>query len=136
MKLIACIDDLNGMCFNGRRQSRDRAVVSYISKIVGNRPLWTAPSSVSLFDNRDLTIKAADDFLEKAGTDDFCFAETNDVTQYINACRMVYLFRWNREYPADLYFPAECLQEEFQQLECVEFQGFSHPQLTLEVYAR
>ena len=40
MKIIACLDDNNGLLFNNRRQSRDRVVIEDILKDCHNSKLW------------------------------------------------------------------------------------------------
>ena len=39
MKIIACLDDNNGLLFNNRRQSRDRVVIEDILKDCHNSKL-------------------------------------------------------------------------------------------------
>ena len=40
MKIFICLDDNNGMMFNGRRQSRDEAVVKDILDFAGEEKVW------------------------------------------------------------------------------------------------
>ena len=43
------------------------------------------------------------------------------------------LYRWNRHYPADLHLPRE-LPEQRLLVQVTEFPGFSHENITREVY--
>ena len=49
MIVIVCVDQRNGLAFNGRRQSRDRMVAADILKESAGRRLWMTPSSLRLF---------------------------------------------------------------------------------------
>ena len=49
MILIACVDGRNGMAFNRRRQSRDRAVRADLLAEIGERPLWVNAATARQF---------------------------------------------------------------------------------------
>ena len=134
MILIVCIDERGGMMFNNRRQSRDKAVIDRIVEIVQGSKLWLSSYSKSLFDQVAILLEVDDNFLQKAGNGEFCFAENADITQYTPKIEKLYLFRWNRHYPANLYFPLDL--GEFKQIARSEFTGNSHEKITLEVYER
>ena len=40
MKIIVCVDNQNGMMFNHRRQSQDRALRKRILELTGGKKLW------------------------------------------------------------------------------------------------
>ena len=44
------------------------------------------------------------DFLECAGPEDCCFVEDSLLLPYESKINRIVLYRWNRKYPADLYF--------------------------------
>ena len=134
MILIVCIDDKGGMMFNNRRQSRDKVVISKIAEITQGSKLWLNDYSKSLFDQVIIPLAVDDDFLQKAGYGEFCFAENADIAQYTLKIEKLYLFRWNRHYPADYYFPLDLA--EFKLIARSEFMGNSHEKITLEVYER
>lgn len=136
MKLIVCLDDRNGMLFNKRRQSADRVLSQRILELVGEGFLWMNGYSRKLFDETAENIRVDDRFLELAGKNDYCFAENVDVTSYINRADTVMLFRWNRAYPADMYFPMELITGSWKKVESIEFAGSSHEKITQEVYER
>lgn len=133
MKLIVCLDDKNGMLFNKRRQSSDRVVYQNIFSVIDGETLWMNEYSQKLFENMDADIRVDENFLEKAGQEDYCFVENIDLTQYMARTYSVTVFRWNRTYPADLHFPP------FEGWTCVnasDFKGNSHERITMEVYER
>ena len=49
MIAIVCLDDENGMLFNGRRQSRDRVVTERIALLAAGKKLWMNEYSAGLF---------------------------------------------------------------------------------------
>ena len=132
LRLIVCLDDKNGMAFNHRRQSRDRIVIAKIEELVKGSTLYFSSYSAKLFPSGDF--EPSEDYLSRAGEDDFCFVEMEDVTPYEQQIKEITVFRWNRVYPADLYFPTDLTQWSLEQT--VEFPGHSHEKITLEVYRR
>ena len=136
MKLIVNLDERNGMSFNNRRQSRDRAVTRRIASLCNGCDLWIHPVSVPLFSDFDVSIRVSEDYLHCAQDEDWCFAEIGDMRPDLSVCEQVVIFRWNRTYPYDCKFPMELLQNEFTLSEMVEFEGYSHAIITMEVYSR
>lgn len=132
MKIIACLDDNNGMLFNKRRQSRDRILCQKILSMTQGCVLWAHPYSEQLFADLDGKIKIDDRFLELAKPGEYCFVENLDVTPFIPLVQEIIIFRWNRVYPADLRFPVLPIQ--FKKTESGEFAGSSHEKITMEVY--
>ena len=105
MKLILCVDDKGGLAFNHRRQSRDRVLNEHILMHCGMHRLWISPYTAKLF-GADTAVRLciAEDCLERAEEDDYCFAEVHNPAPYLNKVQQVILYHWNRVYPADRYF--------------------------------
>ena len=120
MKLIACIADNNGILFNNRRVSRDTVV---IQDIIDNTPeLCLSDYSAKLFDGYE--IKSSNEpylFLEED------LKDSDDITEVI-------LYRWNRDYPADVFFNINL--RKFTLTDTREFAGKSHEKVTREVWIR
>ena len=134
MKLIVCLDDRNGMLFNKRRQSADRILCQRILELAGERFLWMNGYSRKLFDETPESIRVDDRFLELAGENDYCFVENVDVTPHIKRADAIVLFRWNRVYPADVYFPIDLIAKGWKKQDSIDFAGSSHEKITQEVY--
>jgi len=132
MNIMACIDDNYGQLFNGRRQSRDIQVISKILEIADGNNLLINSFSEKIFKEK---AKVREDFLESAAEDDFCFVENVKVSEYIHKINKVYLFKWNRNYPADFFFDLD-LNSNFNLISVEEFEGNSHELITLEVWAK
>ena len=63
-----------------------------------------------------------------------CFAELENLNGYEDNVQELILFRWNRVYPADLYFPFH--MENWSLIAREEFRGSSHEKITMEVYRK
>ncbi len=133
MHLIVCLDDRNGMAFAGRRQSMDRLLRARMLQTVGNKKLWMNSYSARQFETHADTVCVDESFLEKAGLNDYCFVETDDLTDYLKKIRNVIIYRWGRVYPSDISFPIQILSDRRKAGETV-FSGSSHEQITEEVY--
>ena len=137
MHLIICLDDRNGMSFNRRRQSRDRAVTADIVRTSAGRMLWMSPASAALFeDDPPCSLRTAEDFLDRAAKDDCCFVEDRDVRPYLPQIGEIILYRWNRVYPADRYWDIDLTVGDWTLRETTDFPGFSHAKITKEVYCK
>lgn len=128
MIVITVIEDRGGMMFNHRRLSRDRALTEKIKNLVGNHTLWIDAYSGPLFPDAHVD----ENFLQKAGEDDFCFVEDRSLIPYKDRINTLYLFSWNRRYPADLFFDLPLAEYEMVSQE--DFPGYSHEKITLQKY--
>ena len=136
MNLIICIDDQYGMQFGGRRQSRDREVCKRVMEISLSSCLWLNRSAQTLFEGLAGSVRTDDTFLQNAGVGEYCFVEDLDFLHYIDRVKQIILFRWNRVYPADTYFPEQLLQSGWKKVAVTDFSGYSHERITQEVYLR
>ncbi len=127
MNLIVCTDKNGGVLFNNRRVSRDSAVTEKIAEILNGAPLYLTEYSAKLFENTSVLV-VPDVMAAKSG--DFVFYEDGNIPTEINK---IYLFNWNRDYPADKFF---YLQEGFKKVKKLDFAGTSHKKITLQIYER
>lgn len=132
MRIIACVDDNNGMMFNKRRQSRDRQVTADILELTDGRELWMNAYSAPLFAGEKASV--SEEFLQRAPKEAFCFVENESVSACLNQADEIILYKWNRKYPADFYFDLDL--EGWSVMEQKEFQGTSHEKITRERYRR
>ena len=147
MKAIVCLDDNGGMRFNGRRQSRDRVVVEKIMQLIGNNGLWMTDYSSVLFPHATIISEGG---LGLVNYDKLLFPHTAAMSNCESDCEFVfiedanslsnvdidelYIFKWNRSYPSDEKFSL-CL-DDFELLSSTDFSGFSHENITLEIYRK
>ena len=133
MHLIVCLDDRDGLSFAGRRQSMDRLLRSRMIERVGNAKLRMNGYSSRQFENLPTNVLVDEDFLAKAGEEDYCFVENVDIADYTDKIRTVIIYRWGRIYPSDVKFPNQILSPE-KKISATEFAGYSHDKITEEVY--
>ena len=122
MILISCADNSLGLRFNGRRQSRDRAVSARILEKTGGE-IWLAEESKALFPEADAHIVS-----EPMG--DWCFWERP--TEVFP--EKIILYRWNRDYPGDEFFSFPGGADRWILESREDFSGFSHETITEETY--
>lgn len=132
MKIIACIDDQNGLLFNRRRLSSDVVLTRRILENIGDATLWVTPYSAKLFEGASVCVDPC--LLDRAKVEEYCFIEDTDIMPYMDKVTQIVLYRWNRRYPSDRKFPV--LGSEWQLVATEEFEGNSHPVITEEVYER
>lgn len=133
MNLIVCLDDRNGMCFNRRRQSRDRELARRLPEDCGGGTLWLAPESLTFFGELPENGRIDGDYMSMASGEDYCFCEDGRWLARRAEVRSIIVYRWNRVYPADIRFPQEELDRRHRTVEA-EFAGSSHERITLERY--
>ena len=101
MNIIVCVDKNYGMMFNGRRQSQDSILREKVMELSTGAKLWMNAYSARQFEDT-LGIQISETFLEEAGMGEFCFIEDGKLPE--QNIEKIYLFHWNRKYPADVFF--------------------------------
>lgn len=135
MTLFFCLDDNQGMLFNNRRQSRDRAVLrDMAAQLTG--PLMIDPMSEKMMLRHQIPYLPAPEAPEEIDPSAQYFVEEARPEDLLKLADRVVLYRWNRVYPADRYFEAALPEEGFSLAEVREFPGHSHETITREVYVR
>lgn len=135
MIIIVCVDDNFGMMFNNRRQSQDNILRKRILQYIDNKRLLMnsySASQFNIFENEKLII--ADNFMDIAKENDYCFVENIDIIQYVDKIEKIIMYHWNRTYPADMYFKLILNQSIWKLETSVNFVGSSHEKITEEVY--
>lgn len=134
MQVILTLDDQNGMMFNHRRQSRDRVMLARLVSLAEGRRLFVSPYTAGLFpDGLPAGVVSVPDPLAAAGPEELCFVEDGALAPWVARVSGLYVFRWNRVYPADRRLDIDLSGWRQELLE--EFPGSSHDKITLERYA-
>lgn len=128
MTLICCVDDSLGLAFASRRQSRDSAVCRDIAAMADGSPVAMLPYSAALFKGLDINIVPPE---ANAG---FRFFELSSPASAAEKADRLVLYRWNRRYPADVYFDVPL--SAWLLVESTVLQGSSHEKISREVYIR
>lgn len=132
MIVFVCVDDRDGMMFNGRRLSQDRKLREAVLETASPGRLWMNEYSRGQFP-QEASICVSRDFLSLAQEKDFCFVEDQDLSAFSGRISKIILFHWNRSYPADFYFDRSLLEGR-SLVYSEEFKGFSHEKITREDY--
>ena len=131
--LIVCVDEQGGMTYNGRRQSRDGAVLEDIKRSCDGR-IFISPFSEKYFKDSECTV--AENPLSEAGESDYCFIEDMSARAYLGKIDKIIIYNWNEEYPLDTKFDILPLEEGFRLTGRIEFAGRAHKKITKEIYRR
>ena len=136
MTVIVCVDDVGGMTFNKRRQSRDVEVCKDIIRSLDGKELYCSPYSKILFDEVGGKVVYVDDPLASAAEDGFCFIEDKSVCEYTEKITALIIYKWNKKYPSDKKLDISPVKAGFKLKGTYEFKGKSHEKITKEVYRR
>lgn len=133
--MIVCVavDDRMGMMFYNRRLSQDRQLRTKLLQLAGEQRLWMNRYSAKQFGSPlAANIAVDEDFLNRAGADDYCFVENLSLKEYTEKMTKLVLFRWNRAYPADIYLDISLTGPDWKLTGSDEFTGYSHEKITVE----
>lgn len=134
MYLIACVDDRMGMMFNHRRVSQDKVVSKEIMDMCKNHSIYMQEYSAPLFSNGNVcNIKIVNELPFRELIGQYVFVENPAVIEE-SFVEKIILYRWNRKYPADQYFPIDL--NGWILSETKEFSGNSHEKITKEIFVR
>lgn len=132
MNLIFCLDNHNGIRFNGRRQSRDMEVYRHICVLVGTSVLFLNKKSASLFDKFKPAVTSLINLEPLPAAIQWLFTENAPSDSLLRNASKLIVYRWNRDYPADEFVDLSG----WRIIDSVDFKGNSHEKITQEVYIR
>ena len=135
MTVYVCLDDRNGMLFNNRRQSRDKAVLADLQAGLTG-VLFADGFSEKLLTGADVPWSPAPERLTDLPMDSCFFLENRKPEEALEAASMLVIYRWNRHYPSDVRWEADMADWGFALTETTEFPGSSHETITKEVYRK
>lgn len=129
MILAVCVDDRMGISFQGRGLSKDALLREKLMALAGEKLRMSVYSGKQF----GLGVYAGADYLSCAGADDWCFCENDEYLAFSDRVERIVLFKWNRAYPADLYFS---FPGRWRLVSAEDFPGKSHETITMEVYEK
>ena len=135
MVIAMCLDEKFGMMFNGRRQSKDRALRQRLLTLANGKCLRMDVYSQKQFEWLPDSTYVGEDFLQTAGDSDICFVENPAYMDQPESVDKVILYCWNRHYPADQFLPERFL-EHFLLTHTCDFVGNSHDVITEKIYEK
>lgn len=134
MTVIVCLDDKGGMMFGARRQSQDSVLRDRILNDNMGRKLYMNEYSYKMFSQNTENYAICDNnFLSVSDEDDVCFVENVDIRPYAEKITKIIVYRWNRVYPATMYF--QFPNGDWKLVSRSDIGGSSHD-ITEEIYAK
>ncbi len=136
MKLIIAVDENRGLSYRSRRVSRDRFLNADIIESLDGSPLYIEKYSEYLFrkyKDADIRTFASDD---EVPDDASVFIEISDPSRFVKKCDTIVIYYWNRNYPSDAYFKMNPEEKGYALTEVYDFEGYSHEDITREVYRK
>ena len=135
IKVVITLDDMNGMMFNRRRQSRDKNLIADLcAKTEGY--IYISAYSALLFEQFNDRIKIVDNPLSDCADKAVAFVEGLPLSMHIDDIEELIVYKWNRIYPSDVKLDIDMKTLGFKMLAKYEFVGNSHDKITKEVYRR
>jgi hypothetical protein len=89
--------------------------------------------SANQFDNFP-EIFVSENFLNEAETGDYCFIENKNIPA--QGVEEFIIYKWNRKYPADIFFTFDLKTNGFKKVKSTDFSGSSHEKITEEIYIK
>ncbi len=136
MTVVVCLDERGGMVFNRRRQSRDRVLIDDLVKMSEGKVLYIAEYSKPLFEAHAGSFTVAEDMLQIAERNDFCFLELGELAPVAERIERLVIYHWNRHYPSDTYLDVTPESLGMRLCESTEFKGSSHEKISKEIYVK
>ncbi len=131
--VAVCVDDRGGMTFFGKRQSRDRVLISELCESVQEK-IYIHPYSKLLFEPHEERYVSADNPIDACPDGGICFIENISLAEHADVIETVILYKWNRVYPFDKKLD---LALDGFSVECEsEFVGSSHDKITKLILRR
>ena len=125
--VILCVDDKGGMTFFGKRQSRDRVLISELCEST-DRVIYISAFSEALFAPHEGRYKVCDDPLSECPDGGVCFVEDLALMPHLDSIGELILYKWNEVYPSDKKIDVP--PDEFRVVNTIEFAGSSHEKIT------
>ena len=126
--VAVCLDDEGGMLFFGRRQSRDRNLISELCESVDG-DIYISRFSEIIFKGHEEKIKIVDNPLEECPDGGVAFVENLRLSPYSERISRILLYKWNTLYPSDFKIDID-LVGLYGTLSREDFVGSSHDQIT------
>ena len=129
MILAICVDNRMGISFMGKRLSKDRGLREKLLTLSGGKLRMSVYSGKQFGPG----VYMAADYLSGAAEGDWVFAENAEYLDHADQIAQIVLFKWNRDYPADVYFS---FPGDWTLVSSEDFPGNSHETITMEVYRK
>ena len=127
LKLAVCVDDSGGMLFAGKRQSRDRVLISELVDTTDGH-IYVTGFSEYLFREHERKVRVVDNPFATAPDGATIFIENLDISPHEDLIGEILLYKWNERYPADKIIDINL--RDYRVVAKKEFAGSSHEKIT------
>lgn len=136
MKIVACLDNHNGMFFSRKRQSQDYLQRLDLKDLIKEEELYMNSYSFRLYQDVFLNqCIVSESFLEECPNGKYALVETETFLPYLDKIEECIFYFWNRHYPSDSIIDLQFLAE-WKIVDQKEFLGSSHEKITRIIYRR
>ena len=122
-----CLDDRGGMLFFGRRQSRDRVLISELVDSV-DKKIYINSFSKLLFEPHADKVVICDNPLLECPDGGIVFVEDLPLQPYLADISKIILYKWNKLYPSDKRIDIDF--DDFRVVSEKIFVGSSHEKIS------
>ena len=134
IRVVVCVDEAGGLYFNGRRQSRDRVMISDLIKTVGDERIYISDYSLPLFKGYEDNVKVCNTPLSECPDGGICFIELTQIGEYMVRVGEIIIYNWGEKYPADKRLDFSPKNSRMSLVSEYSFEGSSHKKITKGVY--
>lgn len=135
LTVAVVLDDNEGMLLFGKRQSKDRVLISEFVESAGSSPIYASVFSKVLFDKYENVTLCENPFTE-APSGAWCFIENYPLSSYLDMIDTIIIYRWNRLYHSDVKLDVDVKKCGYKLKSVTEFAGSSHEKITKEIYQK
>ena len=131
--VAVCLDDKGGMTIFGKRQSRDRVLISELCDSTGG-VIYISEFSKLLFAPHEGKYQICADPLSECPDGGVCFIENLPLLPHLPEIGTLIMYKWNEVYPSDKKIDIQF--DNFTVVGKKEFAGSSHDNITKLILRR
>ena len=131
--VAVCLDDRGGMLFFGRRQSRDRVLISELIQSTEGK-VYINKFSELLFEPHREHVVICDDPMRECPDGGTVFVENLPLLPYFDDISQIILYKWNKNYPSDKRIDIKF--DAFRVVSDTAFVGSSHDKINKVILKR
>jgi hypothetical protein len=133
MIVICCVDERNGMSFEGRRNAQDRRMRDDVRTLF---PCLSMDAyAYGLYGKDD--VKCDYEICEDLRDSHYpCILETTPPSAYEDKIEKIVLYQWHNRYPATVTMDIDLHDEKWECVDHYCFEGSSHEKITRAIFQK
>ena len=133
MIAICCVDEGNGMSFEGRRCSQDRKMRDDLRSLFPCLSMDAYAYSMFMKDDVNYPYEICED-LSKCQYP--CLIETIEPSHFASQLEQIVLYQWHRKYPSTIQMDINLHDESWECVNMHCFEGSSHDKITRAIFQK